>query len=107
MTDDDPVLTEITQLQEQIKERTERIGTLRKLRSHPCVVPVMHYWRHYQKYDEPGLPILGDTWDLLRGAYATLSYMSDDGQCSPEGVSIGGAMFTMSDLHQRYGRIYE
>lgn len=98
----DPVAVEIEELRAQVKALNERISYLHKLRSRPTVEPVLVYWRHQQKYEEPY-----ETWewekkDPLRAAYESLEMQSDMGECSPEGVEVNGVFYDFDKLREMY-----
>lgn len=107
MTDEpDLVEVEIAQLRAEMKERQERINHLKKLRSHPAVVPVEVYFQHYHRYEEPH-DYYGDEWDLVLSAYRTLSYGEDAGNLSAVGVEINGVLIERDELARRYPQVWQ
>jgi hypothetical protein len=97
----DPIEEEIARLQAEIRERADRMQELRKLRSHPRVIPVRVFWRHHSRYEEEWDSVVAD-WDVLRSAHAANCYAEDYGQISAEGVSVGGVLITRAELDERY-----
>lgn len=94
--DEDAIRAELAEVRAQQKVLSDRAGQLRKLLSFPRVTPVRHAWRHHRRYED---------WfeeDDLEAAYKFLRFAQDDGQCSPVGVSVGGAMLTMEELEKRF-----
>jgi hypothetical protein len=96
----DPVMAEIKALRAEIAERQARITHLGRLRSHPTVTPILHYWRHHQEYREEAWD---DEWPALERAYRLLEFQSDDGQLYAEGVMVGGYEYPMDDLREMFG----
>lgn len=96
MTEDE-VRQQIDRLTAEIDERVQRRADLRKLLSFPTVTPVLVYWRHHRRYEDPAM---GD--DSLEDAAKALHYMEEDGHCSAEGVAVGGALISIGDLRERF-----
>lgn len=97
----DPIEAEIAQLRAEVKEREERIRHLRRLRSFPTVMPELVVWRHHTRYlDDLFAPEYED--DPLYAAYQACSVDLEEGLGSPEGVSVGGFLYTMDDLERRF-----
>jgi hypothetical protein len=94
----DPVLAEIEELRQQIAEAQDRIAHLWRLRSHPTVVPVLHYWVYRAECRTPAEIYDGDESTPLEAAYQALDEMEMEGQCSAEGVSVGGYEYSMAKL---------
>lgn len=89
--------------QVQIRVLQDEVRSLRALRSHPVVLPVMH-WKEYRSDMES---VWGDhgpdeSGDLLRDAYGVAYAMTENGQGYPTGVSVGGAFLSMDELAELY-----
>ena len=92
---EDEIAARIAEIQQQQNALREERAALEKLLSDPRVEPVQVYWRYHSLRREP--------YDgTLEQAYRLLEYMADDGQCSPEGVEIGGVLHAMDDLRDRF-----
>jgi hypothetical protein len=94
-------MEEITRLRSEVQERQERIDELRKLRSHPTVIPVRVFYRHGSRYEEPD-EWAARGWDALRTAHAANWALVEEGHGSPVGVSVGGFLIDDGDLDERY-----
>jgi hypothetical protein len=86
----------------QIRVLQDEIQVLSALRSHPVVIPVLHYERHRAERTEAYDPGVDESWDLLREALGILDGMTENATGWPTGVSVGGAFISMDELTGLY-----
>jgi hypothetical protein len=80
---------QIVYAREQVKHAQSLVRYFERYLSHPVVIPVVTYWQYHQKITEDY--DWGFSWDVAADAWGYLNGMADEGLCSPDKVTVGGA----------------